>query len=127
MNIVHKTGAKKNWENHAIGCELWNLQEWQSTNQLQLAAIHSELRHQFNESCKGNPLWSTKAFIRTVREIEHHDAVNAGVFADKFSDKWPREWTRASLKALEEATDEYMIEVTAISNIKIIIAATEFL
>jgi hypothetical protein len=22
MNIVHKTGAKKNWENHAIGCEL---------------------------------------------------------------------------------------------------------
>lgn len=73
--------------------------------------MRAELREQFNQSRKGCPPWSTKAFVRTVREIEHHDVVNSGVFANEFADKRPREWTRSSLKALEEATEEYMIEV----------------
>ena len=57
--------------------------------------------------------WSTKAFIRTVREIEHHDVVSSGIFADEFRDKGPREWTKQALKTLEEATESYMVEVIA--------------
>jgi hypothetical protein len=49
--------------------------------------MRCELREQFKQSRKGNPPWSTKAFVRTVHEIEHHDVVFAGVFADEFSDK----------------------------------------
>jgi hypothetical protein len=74
--------------------------------------MRKELRAQFQASRKGNPPWSTKAFVRTVREIEHHDVVNSGVFASEFADKRPRDWTKGALEALEEATEEYMIEVT---------------
>jgi hypothetical protein len=52
-------------------------------------------------------------FLRTVREIEHHDIVGAGIFADVFRDKRPREWTKQALITLEEATEAYMVEVLA--------------
>jgi len=48
-----------------------------------------------------------------VREIEHHDIVSSGIFADEFPDKRPREWTKQALITLEEATEAYMVEVTA--------------
>ena len=54
-----------------------------------------------------------KAFFRTVREIEHHDVVSSGIFADEFPDKRPREWTKQALITLEDATEAYMVEVTA--------------
>jgi len=54
-----------------------------------------------------------KAFIRTVCEIEHHDVISSGIFADEFGDKGPREWTKQALKTLEEATESYMVEVIA--------------
>jgi hypothetical protein len=50
-------------------------------------------------------------FVRTVREIEHHDVVSSGNLADEFRDKRPRDWTKQGLKTLEEATESYMVEV----------------
>jgi len=38
------------------------------------------------------------------------------IFADKFSDKNPREWTKQAFTALEDATEPYMVEVMAKSN-----------
>ena len=55
---------------------------------------------------------STKAFFRTVREMEHHDVISSGIFADEFPDKHSREWTKQALITLEEATEAYMVEVT---------------
>jgi len=48
-----------------------------------------------------------------VREIEHHDVVSAGIFADEFPDMRPWEWTKQALITLEEATEAYMVEITA--------------
>jgi len=48
-----------------------------------------------------------------VREIEHHDVVSSGIFADEFRDKGPQEWTKQALKSLEEATESYMVDVIA--------------
>jgi hypothetical protein len=61
----------------------------------------------------GKPPWSTEAFVRTVREIKHYDVVSSGICADEFHDKRPREWTKHALITLEEATEAYMVEVTA--------------
>jgi hypothetical protein len=54
-----------------------------------------------------------KAFVHTVHEIEHHDVVSSGIFANEFPDKHPREWTKQAVITLEEATEVYMVEVTA--------------
>jgi len=54
-----------------------------------------------------------KAFARTVREVEQHDVVNSVIFVDKLDAKGPWEWTKHALKALEEATEWYMVEVIA--------------
>jgi hypothetical protein len=54
-----------------------------------------------------------KAFVRTVREIEHHDVVSCWISSDEFPDKHPREWTKQALLTLEEATEVYMVEVIA--------------
>ena len=56
---------------------------------------------------------STKVFVHTVREIEHHDVVSYGIFADEFPDEHHREWTKQAVVTLEEATEAYMVEVTA--------------
>ena len=72
-----------------------------------------EQRNEFIAARNGKPPWSTKAFVRTVREIEHHDVVSSGIFADEFPDKRPHEWTKQALITLEEATEAYMVEVTA--------------
>jgi len=71
------------------------------------------MRDQFIAARNGKPPWSTKSFVRTVREMEHHDVISAGVFADEFRDKRPREWTKQALKTLEKATESYMVEVIA--------------
>jgi hypothetical protein len=54
-----------------------------------------------------------KVFVRTVREIEHRDVVSSRIFADEFPDKHPHEWTKQALMTSVEATQEYMVEVTA--------------
>jgi len=54
-----------------------------------------------------------KALVRTIREIEHHDVISSGIFADEFRGKGPREWTKQASKTLKEATKPYMVEVIA--------------
>jgi len=46
-------------------------------------------------------------------EIEHHDVACSGIFADEFAEKHPSEWTKQASTTLEEATEAYMVEVTA--------------
>ena len=75
-----------------------------------------ELSYEFIATRNGKPPLTTKAFFRTVREIEHHDAVSSRIFADEFPDKHPREWTKQALITLDEATEAYMVEVTAKSH-----------
>jgi hypothetical protein len=72
-----------------------------------------ELRVQFTSARNGKPPRSTKAFVDTVREIEHLDVVGSGMFAGEFRDKRPREWTKPAVITLEEATEAYMVEVIA--------------
>jgi len=58
----------------------------------------------------------TKVFVRSVREMEHHDVVSSGIPADEIIDKNPREWTKQALTTLEDATEVYMVQVMAKSN-----------
>ena len=75
--------------------------------------MHRELRNEFIAACKGKPPLSTKELVRTVSEIEQHDVVSSGIFAYEFPDERPCESTKQALITLEEATEEYMVEVTA--------------
>jgi len=81
-----------------------------------VAGVRRELREQFITARNRKPPWSTKAFIQTVREIEHHDIVSSGTFTDAFRDKGPREWTKQALITFEETTEAYMVEVIAASH-----------
>jgi hypothetical protein len=45
--------------------------------------------------------------------MEHHDVVSPGIFIDKFPDKHPQEWMKQALFTLEQATEVYMVELTA--------------
>jgi hypothetical protein len=45
--------------------------------------------------------------------MEHDDVVSSGIFADEFSTKHPRGWAKQTLITLEEATEAYMVEVSA--------------
>jgi len=105
LNTVHKTGSSKNKKLHMIGCEDCGIK----VDERQLIIWHAavecrELRDQFPAARNGEPPWSTKAFVHTVREIEHHDVVSSGMIAEEFSDKNPREWTKQALTTLEDAT-----------------------
>jgi len=78
-----------------------------------MAAFSRELRNEFIAARNRKPPWSTRAYVRTVCEIEHHHVVSSGIFADEFPDKRPREWKKQGLISLEEATEAYMVKVTA--------------
>jgi len=56
------------------------------------------------------------AFVRTVHEMEHHDVVSSGISPDEFSDTIPQEWTKQALTTLEDATEAYLVEIMAESN-----------
>jgi len=114
LKVVRKTGSSKNEEQHAVGCE-YSLNEANGgqLTVLPTAVVRRELHNEFISAGKGNPAWSTKAYVRTVHEIEHHDVVISGIFADEFPDKRPREWTKQPLVTLAVATAVYMVEVTA--------------
>jgi hypothetical protein len=75
--------------------------------------VRRELRNECIAARKGKPPWSTKAFVRTVREIEHHNVVSSGIFPDEFPDKRPHKWTKQALITSGEATEAYMVVVTA--------------
>jgi len=114
LKIVRKTGSSKNKQQHAPGCEYIHIEAggvqltvWRT------AGVHRELCNEVIAARNGKPPWSTKAVVRTVRDIEHHDVVSSGIFADDFADKHLREWTQQALITLEEAAEAYMVEVTA--------------
>jgi len=114
LNIVRKTESSKNKKQHAVGCEYIHIE----ANSAQLtvyrtAGVGRELCNEFIAARNRKPPWLTKAFVRNVREMEHHDVVSSGSFADEFPDKRPSEWTKQTLITLEEATEAYMVEVTA--------------
>jgi len=114
LKIVRKTGSSKNKKQHAAGCEYIHIEAEGGQLTIQrTAGVHRELCNKFIAARSGKPPWSTQAFVRTVREIEHHDVVSSVIFADNFPDKHPSEWTKQALITLEEATEEYMVEVTA--------------
>jgi len=115
--IVRKTGSGKNKKQRTIGCEYsWIKVEIRELMILHAAGVRWELCDQFPAAHIGKPPWLTKEFIRTDREIEHHDVVSSGIFAHKFNDKNPREWTKQALTTLEDATEVYLADVPAESN-----------
>jgi len=81
------------------------------------AGILRELRNQFIAACDVKPPWSTKGFVHTVRRIKNHDFVSSGIFADKFPDKCPHEWIKKARFTCMEATEVYMVEVIAESQL----------
>jgi len=114
LKILRKTGSSKNKTQHSVGCEYILIEG--NGGQLTVQStdcVCTELRNEFIAARNGKPPSSTKAFVRTVREIDHHDVVSSEIFADEFPDKCPREWTKQTLITLEEATEAYMVEVTA--------------
>jgi len=112
LKQVGRTGSRKNKKPYAIGCE--SIHICVDYGQLEIshtAGVCRELCNQFIESHNSKSPWSTKAFIRTVPEIEHHNVVSSGIFADKFRDQPPREWKKQALKTFEEAAESYIVEV----------------
>jgi len=75
--------------------------------------VCKELRNEIIAARSGKPAWLTKAYVRTVRGIEHHPVVSSGILAHEFPDKRPRDWTKQALITSEEATEAYMLEVKA--------------
>jgi hypothetical protein len=75
--------------------------------------VSRELLNKFCAARHGKPPWSTKAFARTVHEIEHYDVVSSEIFADELPDKHPLEGTKQAGITLEDATEAYMVKVTA--------------
>jgi len=114
LMIVRKTGSSKNKKQHAVGCKyILIVANGGQLTEKQTPGVCRELRNDFIAARNGKPPWSTKAFVCTVREIEHHHVVSSGIFADDIPDKRSREWTKHVSITLQEATEAYMVEVTA--------------
>ena len=114
LKIVRKTGSSKNKKQHAVGSEYIHMEA--NSGQLTVsrtAGVRRELHNECIAARNGKPPWSTKVFVRTVCDIEHHDVVISGIFPDESPHKCPREWTKQVLIRLEEAMETYMVEVTA--------------
>jgi len=114
LHIVRKTESSKNNKQHAVGCDYIHMEA--NGGQLTVshtAGVRGELRNEFFAARNRKPPWSTKPFVCTVREIEHHDVVSFPIFAGGFPDKHPRESTKLASIMLEEDTEVHMVEVTA--------------
>jgi hypothetical protein len=61
------------------------------------------LHDKFIVDRNGKRPWLAQAFVRTVRSMEHHDAISSGIFADEFLYEGPWEWTKQHLKIFHEA------------------------
>jgi len=117
FKIVCKTGSSKNTKQPAVCCEcIYSMVNSCRLNLYHTAGVHRELRDQFITANNWKPTWPSKAFLRTVCEIEHHDVVSSGILAHDFPDKHPCKWTGQALITLEEATEVYMVQVIAESH-----------
>jgi len=117
LKIDRKTGSSKNTKQHAVGCEyIENEVNGRQFTVSCTACVCRELLDEFIGAHNGKSPWSTKAFVRIVREIEHHDVVHSGVFANKFPDMHPQQRTKQAIIDLQEATEALMVEVIAESH-----------
>jgi len=92
FKIVHKTRSSKNKNQQAIGYEyIHTVVNGHQVTIKCAVGVHRELRDQCITTCNGNRTWSSKVFLCTVHEIEHHDVVTSGIFGDEFCDKYPQE------------------------------------
>jgi len=117
LNIVGKTGSSKNEKQHAIRCmcsriEVHGCQLMISHPAGEQGALHDQLI----AACNGKPPWLTKAFGRTVCEMEHSDVVSSEIIADQFGDNNPRQWTKQALTTSQDGAQLYMVEVIAESH-----------
>jgi hypothetical protein len=110
LMIVRNTESSKNSKQLVIGCECIdiNVNDQQFTV-YSTAGVRRELPHQFVAAHNTKPPWSTKAFVRTVREIEHHNVACSVIFGNAFPYKHPREWTTQPVIPLGEASKEYVV------------------
>jgi hypothetical protein len=114
FKIVRRTGSSKNKKQHALGCKYIDIEA--NGGQLTVkrtVGVRRELGNEFIDARNGKSPWSTKAFICTVHESTHHDVLCSGMFTDEIPDKHPREWTKQAVITLQDATEAYMVEVTA--------------
>jgi len=92
LKTVAQTASSKNKKQRANGSE--SIHICVNHGQLRIyrtAGVCRELHDQCIASHNGKSAWSTKAFVRTIHEIEHHDVVSSGLFAEEFCDKSPWE------------------------------------
>ena len=117
LKIVSNTGCSNNMKQHPIrGKCSWNEVHGRQLMIWHTAGAPRELHDQVRAASDGKPPWPTKAFVRTVRTIKHHEVVSSAISADEFSDKNPGESTRQALTTSEDATEAYMVEVITESN-----------
>ena len=112
LRLVCDTGSSKNKKQHALGCEWINIEI--DSHHLMIyctAGGHRELCEQFIDAHFRKLPLLTKAFVRTVHGIKHHHVISSRMFADKVYDMSPREWTKQDVKALEEVTEVYVVEL----------------
>jgi len=117
FKLVCRTSSSENEKRHAIRCEYGCIAL--ACCQLKLyhtAGVRRDLRDQSIAALNGKHPWSTTACVCTVREIELPDVVICGIFTDEFLYENPREWTEQALITLEHATEAYMVEVIAESD-----------
>jgi len=112
--IVCRTEHGTNKKQHAVGFEYIHI----VVNCCQFniectAGVYREQGDQLISAHNEKPPWSTKTFVCTVCEMEHHYVATSGIFAEEFPDKYPHEWMKQALITLEEATEVYMVEVIA--------------
>jgi len=74
------------------------------------------MRNQFKAANKGEHPWSSKDSVPTVREIEYRDVGISWLFVGELSDTQPQEWTKLASSTFEDATEVYMVEVIAESD-----------
>jgi len=91
LKNVWKTGRNNYKTHHAVACDyIYNEVNGRQLTAYCIAGVSWELHTQFIAARDGKPPWSTKEFVRTVREMEHHDVFNAVMFGDIFPAKHPR-------------------------------------
>jgi len=112
LKTIRKTRRSRNKQQHATGCEYIHIEADGPQLTLQhTVGIHWELCEQYIAVRHGKPTWSTKIFVHTVCETEHHDVVSSGILPDQFHDNHPREWMNQALTTSEDATEAYKVEV----------------
>jgi len=112
--IIHKTVISQNKKQHAVGCEYIHMEvNGSELTVYRPAGVHRGVHIEFISAYNREPPWSTRVYICTVRTIEHHDVVSSGILADESPDKRPCEWMKQSIITVMEATEAYMVEVTA--------------